>query len=391
MIDVNRFLTERGVIVDGKQARPVGREDLLAILDANDNVVDFLEFNGLDFSGADIRGLNLDRAYFSGCNFSKVIAFPLIKFRGNDLGPSDLARGWILDRWEHGTFKEMEQVIPTSFTGSFLSGSTLNDAQFQHTNFTGAFLDRIKADGTNLYRANLHKAFAGFAVFRDADLRYVNLVEANLVGVRLETTQLDGIDWGPKLTLIQELEGKYDEAIQVYRALTRSHQNAGDERLAGEFRYREAVCRRKARLAKVFTKSRRAKAQGRMRHWASALVHGGFPDLVSWMGSAFMDQLFGFGERPLRVVRAAALVVVVFALVYFDYGVLEWSRSGLIEFANRLGNGMYFSAVSFTALGYGSWANPPVGALRYIGAIQSFVGVFLMALFLVTFTRRLMR
>ena len=49
-------------------------------------------------------------------------------------------------------------------------------------------------------------------------------------------------------------------------------------------------------------------------------------------------------------------------------------------------------AASFTALGYGNWAPEPQGwAGRVLGAGESFMGVFMMALFLVTFTRKMTR
>jgi hypothetical protein len=52
---------------------------------------------------------------------------------------------------------------------------------------------------------------------------------------------------------------------------------------------------------------------------------------------------------------------------------------------------LYFSAVSFTAIGYGGWvtgADAPSTWTKWFGVTESFIGVFLIALFLVTFTRR---
>ena len=50
---------------------------------------------------------------------------------------------------------------------------------------------------------------------------------------------------------------------------------------------------------------------------------------------------------------------------------------------------LYFSVISFTALGYGSWVNiRPEGWVQALGATESFIGVFMMALLLVTFVRK---
>lgn len=53
--------------------------------------------------------------------------------------------------------------------------------------------------------------------------------------------------------------------------------------------------------------------------------------------------------------------------------------------------GANLSAASFTALGYGSWASQPSVWAKGIGAAEAVIGVFMMALFLVTFTRKMVR
>ena len=83
------------------------------------------------------------------------------------------------------------------------------------------------------------------------------------------------------------------------------------------------------------------------------------------------------------MVISAAAVVAVVAFVYFLVGsVWQWGA---------FWGSLYFSAVSFTALGYGSWVNITSDAIRGLGAAESFLGVFMMALFLVTFTRKMTR
>lgn len=81
----------------------------------------------------------------------------------------------------------------------------------------------------------------------------------------------------------------------------------------------------------------------------------------------------------------AISVILVTAFVYFLIGsTWEWSA---------FGKSLYFSAVSFTAVGYGGWikAADYNWWVRGIGVFESFIGVFMMALFLVTFTRKMTR
>jgi len=96
-----------------------------------------------------------------------------------------------------------------------------------------------------------------------------------------------------------------------------------------------------------------------------------------------LDILCGYGEKPLRVIAWAASVIVGLALVYFVIGSLwEW---------RAFWNSLYFSTVSFTALGYGSWVEISNDWIKGIGAFESVIGVFTIALFLVTFVRKMTR
>jgi hypothetical protein len=76
------------------------------------------------------------------------------------------------------------------------------------------------------------------------------------------------------------------------------------------------------------------------------------------------------------------LAVFGLALVYLAIGALT---------PNTFLNSLYYSAVSFTALGYGSWVPEPTGWVKGLGAFEAFLGVFMMALFLITFTRKMTR
>jgi hypothetical protein len=74
-----------------------------------------------------------------------------------------------------------------------------------------------------------------------------------------------------------------------------------------------------------------------------------------------------------------AVLLLLFAAAYYFGGNLEPLDS------------LYYSAVSFTALGYGQWAPEPTGWVKGLGAFEAFIGVFMMALFLITFVRKMIR
>lgn len=107
-----------------------------------------------------------------------------------------------------------------------------------------------------------------------------------------------------------------------------------------------------------------------------------FALLLEWLGLSVISLLCGYGERPFRAVAWFIGLVIFLAMCYFLFGDLKPSD---------LANCFYYSLVSSTALGYGAWAAEPSGWVKYMGAVESAFGTFLMALFLTTFTRKITR
>lgn len=106
-------------------------------------------------------------------------------------------------------------------------------------------------------------------------------------------------------------------------------------------------------------------------------------DVASWLWQTLLYLLCGHGERPERAVLWIITMFAGLALVYL-------AGSGLSD--ATLGECIYFSGVSITALGYGPWVSTdPAAWARALGVFQSFAGIFLMALFVATLTRKMTR
>ncbi len=264
--------------------------------------------------------------------------------------------------------------------GADLYGINLKWASLWYTHLedaflTGAHLEQASLSDVHLEKATLRKSylegsFLGKAHLEGADLSGANLKGANLSGAHLEraylheaelshTTKLEGVDWGDYV--LGEEKGEtfvesFGEAADTYRNLKMWHTQHGFYDIAGKFFYREMETRRKAQMW-------REKPHLKLWYWA-------------------MRMLCGYGERPERVVISAAAIVFGLAIAYFLWG--SFSSS---SFADTL----YYSVASFTALGYGNWAPQPTGWAKGVGAAEAVLGVSMMALFLVTFTRKMIR
>jgi hypothetical protein len=243
-----------------------------------------------------------------------------------------------------------------------LSESYLNGANLEGARLWGALLIETRLIGANLKGTNLRDAHLWGAKLFGVELEGADLRYAELWGAYLRYTEfphnakLEEVDWGKKYFLGEEVEGSFEEAEATYRRLKIWHTEQGLYDLAGKFFYREMEVKRKT------------------QSWKKE------PHLKLW--SWILRMLCGYGEKPERVVISAAVVIFGLAIAYFLWG--SFSSS---SFADTL----YYSVASFTALGYGQWAPQPTEWAKGMGAAEAVLGVSMLALFLVTFTRKMIR
>ncbi|MBI2873351.1 MAG: pentapeptide repeat-containing protein [Chloroflexi bacterium] len=291
-----------------------------------------------------------------------------------------------LRRWGRGDVVEGKEPLTRNDVERLIeaNGGTAKDLDLSRRNVRGIDLHEMnlscaKLQGADLRHATLDGAnFEGPGAGQQTDMEGVKLFGARVT----DRTELRRVQWGKKVILGDESgmgareDKKWGECVEVYRTLKHWYQRIGDNDTAGRFYYRELECQRKQvwqEWREIFRRSLETVKKFRevaRRSW----------EVVKYCG---YEQLFGYGERPWRVVRAAVVIILGLAVAYYLLG----SFVDPIRFLDAL----YFSAVSFSALGYGGWAPNPEGWARYMGVAESFLGVFTIALFLVTFTRKMVR
>jgi len=110
-----------------------------------------------------------------------------------------------------------------------------------------------------------------------------------------------------------------------------------------------------------------------------------FKTIHKWLWSYFLNAIYGYGEKPGRVIVSAILVILLFASLFTIFGI---SNVGIEQItSNNFFNCIYFSTITFTTLGYGDF-RPLEGWGRILAGSEAFIGAFMMALFVYTFARR---
>ena len=171
----------------------------------------------------------------------------------------------------------------------------------------------------------------------------------------------------------------------IYRCLKQSHQNSGDYETAGEFYIQERECKRKQL---------------------------GFFSRHFW--NIFYRGFCLYGERPYNVILVSISIIIIFASFYLFHGVefigsefllihssyinydlslnsfgFQWLRTNIYFVFKDFLLCIYTSLITFTTLGYGDVH--PIGWSRFFASIEAWIGIFMTALFIFVFTRRMMR
>lgn len=289
----------------------------------------FSGFEGVTFRwDASFRGATfLGDARFLGARFERGVWFDEARFEGDV---------WFLD----ATFDWLE----TSFEGATFRGT----AGFARSNFRAASFDRAVFYGSVLYP---RATFRGTASFRDVEFH--------------RAAQLNRARFLQELDLVGTMFAWPSAGADACRMAKTRAQEAGDYGGAGEYYLRERRYQRQAKSTK---------------------------DPRRWLELLFFDISCGYGERPLRVIGIAVAFIVLCGLLYWISGGVSPSSDGAVP-EGRAGflDYLYFSVITFTTVGYGDWHPDATSWARYVAMMEAFAGAFMIALFVLTFGRRMMR
>jgi hypothetical protein len=105
----------------------------------------------------------------------------------------------------------------------------------------------------------------------------------------------------------------------------------------------------------------------------------------NYLPSLVMNLLCGYGEKPYRIILAALSAILLFAAAYWSFGTIEPAcRASALRWYDYI----YYSAITFTTVGYGDII-PKSGALsRLLAAAEAVCGVFVTGLFIFTLARK---
>lgn len=296
-------------------------------------------------------------------------------------------------RWS--TFEASVNFFDAHFNGTAdFSSLDLTDTRFEDADLTDADFG-----GATLHRVNFESVMLSRATLFGADLRGARLSGAVMGDVRVdeETKFLghpsDDRDSPHTISAIRSSQPcvydpiygaeKYadtDTAKTVYRTLEELGRRTGRSRLQ----------------ARCFVRRQDLQKNG---YWndataADATIEERVVAGARWWRSAVARAMLLYGESPWRVIAYSIITVLGFALLYPLGGWMQPTGGypirydGLSSLA-ELGNSLYYSTLTFTALGFGDFQ--PVGFGRVLTTIETSLGAVLLALLVFILGRRAAR
>ena len=374
---------------DGTKENPFTREDVLRLIKENGGKAEGLDLSGKVFeegidlhshgrkkivlTGIDLSDTHLERANLRSAHLEEAI------LRGAHLEGADLSRAQAQEARMNGVHLQEAHLEHAHLESANLRGAYLEGAYLRYIHLEGAILREAHLERADLRNARLQEARLQGAQLQDANLTRANLQRAYLheTGFSI-STKLVRVYWGYYI-VGEEKKQQFLWAADVYRHLKMCYTNVGMYDIAADFYYREMEATRKNAQQRLL---RQLKKPGR-KFWHFVFERRNFG---TWLRLWIYRLTCGYGERPWQVVVWGISLLFGLALLYFFLrGVAPFTLT-VQAFANSL----YYSAVSFTALGYGPWfsASSVRSWVIGVGAAEAIVGVFTIALFLITFVRK---
>ncbi len=361
-------------------------------------------FEGCELSGADFSGAVFQDANFTGSRFAGPARFDGADFRGSaffgqacwsgsasfrqvkfeTLAGFDDARFESSAAFDAASFQTTANFAEARFDGqaTFTGAAFGGLANFDHCTFTSVRFGQATFNLATFRSACFgEEAYFRQARFVQGDFRHAIFRDCEFSGVVVED-ELIFSPPSPPLPFVPARPFRPSEHGEVpYRLAKQAAQARGDYRSAGEYHYAEQC---------AIESARRSHAQ--WRPWRGDFWNRHTNILWCWFEFLLARALFGYGERPARVLLAGMVVVVLWAGMFYAFqgmGPGELTGGDLACCRVTFPECLHFSVVTFTTVGYGDFKPKP--SCRFLADSEAVLGAALMAMFVVALTRKYMR
>jgi uncharacterized protein YjbI with pentapeptide repeats len=334
----------------------------------------------------------LENIDFTNKNFEKAAFFDGVTFQNVSFDNTNFNMVSFDKTTFHVASFDETTFQNASFNGAVFNITSFDKAAFQNVSFNGAIFQDVTFNGAIFQDVTFNGAIFQGASFEEADFKqvasfsgatfhqYISFRGASFSQTYFADIQVNCYVKFEDNSFHNFLANKRSQNAlleQGYRYIKNLLNLQGDYAAAGEFHYIEM-------------EAKRCRTQN-----------------LSCLWLMLYKSLCGYGERPVRVIGASLVIILLGATLFFfcgiehfDGSVYATGRASIIQYPFNIsgiksasledfGYCVYYSVVTFTTLGYGDIH--PLGLSHVFAAIESFIGAFFIALFVVVFARKMIR
>jgi len=358
--------------------RTMTRDQLEELLRRNDNKASRINLSGRVLAGQNLAGMELDGIIMEGADLRGTILIGTslqdANLQGTQLGPDSDNKCADL-RWA--------QLQRAQLQGANLECADLQSAELEEADLDKAVLSGVNLEGANLKEAHLEEAVMSRVNLQGANLTHTvlqgaNLSEVNLKQATLSSTQLNQDSLGQ--SILQEKQGKYQEARYIYLALKNNFEEIGDDEAASWAYVKQREMERKTYFP----------LYARQYHYDREVPRDASPALVAlywrpkfyikygfkWLRSFVLGMFWGYGEKPANALLFAIVAVSFFTLFF-------WWQGGIVAMPARdlrLWDYFIYTLGAFTTTSFADM-NPVTSLAKIMTSLVGIAGVTALAIF----------
>jgi len=371
------------------------------------------------FRNSYCRNTNITGGSFERASFERA-SLETVNFEDAHLRHTDFRGAYIHDTTFTNCFlryaKFSYHLQKSKFIDSDLSFAEFHSIDMKYSTFEKSRMVNSELRECDLYRAEFIDLYLGDSEVQESNLEQSKLIRTDLSGTNISESKLyqimfENVRFNNDTTFIDSCpytnKGNerpsatdFEKSTWVYRRLSDLHSNNAMSRRSREFHIKKEETRRDKYLLET-------KQTLTQREYAESLRHG-----IQYAISSLNRQLTNHGESLLQVGKSSALTIILCAAVYPFVGgirsssqqesyVLSLSRVGNIvasgdlssiadSLLNVFGQSIYFSAITFTTIGYGDLYPTGIGS-KLLVAFESLSGALLLALAIYVLGRQVSR
>ncbi len=258
---------------------------------------------------------------------------------------------------------------------------TIKNAVANFTKFYSCSFQNLKSENSRLYWFEFHHCDIFKAYFENSSIANMVIKNSSSNNFSFNRVEVENIDYTPpKSEYHSGLSHTYETITDNYKRFRILYQSNGLRHEASDAYYKERFYELKHNWQiSEFIKSFSYLWKRGWEYGISAIKYN-FGKVLKTISDIISYSIWGFGERPLRIISTTFFIITAYALVYYF--------SGIEKLSHDIINSFYLSIVTFTTLGFGDITPMSHNEYKLVVGSEALLGAFCMGLLVAGFANK---